>query len=101
LLEKLKAREQAIDCDLNFKTKVESWSKDAICQTAGWRTTVLEDDTLGEKEGERRAVHGRERPENWNAKMNYVLTMDERCEALKDFGVIFYEKDCDDVATTL
>jgi hypothetical protein len=43
----------------------------------------------------------RQRPENWNAKMNYVLTMDERCEDLKDFGVIFYEKDCDDVATTL
>lgn len=42
-------------------------------------------------------------PDDWYRRISMVLTMDERCEALKDFGATFYEKveDCEDIAKTL
>lgn len=43
------------------------------------------------------------RPELCSTRMAYVLTMDERFEISKRFGVTFFEKakDCEDVSTTL
>jgi hypothetical protein len=42
-------------------------------------------------------------PDDWKGKIGMTLTMDERCEVLKDFGATFYEKveDCEDIAKTL
>lgn len=34
----------------------------------------------------------RQRPELWNTRMAYVLTVDERCEVMKSFGAMFLEK---------
>ena len=55
------------------------------------------------EEGEGRQPYLPRKPDAWDAKINLVLTMDERCEVLKSFGARFYEKieDCDDVALTL
>ena len=43
------------------------------------------------------------KPDDWEGKIKMTLTMDERCEVLKDFGATFYEKveDCEDIAKTL
>jgi len=43
------------------------------------------------------------RPRGWGPRMRMVLTMDEKCDAMKDFGAVFYEKveDCPHVAKTL
>jgi hypothetical protein len=45
----------------------------------------------------------RRRPEDWGIRMNYVLTMDEQCEALRKLGAVFYEKleDCEEIPETL
>jgi hypothetical protein len=42
-------------------------------------------------------------PDDWKGKIGMTLTMDERCEVLKDFGATFYEKveDCEDIVKTL
>ncbi|KAJ0333878.1 hypothetical protein COL922a_010325 [Colletotrichum nupharicola] len=44
-----------------------------------------------------------QRPEAWNRVMRHVLTMDERCEALKGFGARFYEDIdmCEDICKTV
>jgi hypothetical protein len=42
-------------------------------------------------------------PDGWEQKLSYVLTMNERCDALRDFGAEFYERieDCEDIDLTL
>lgn len=42
------------------------------------------------------------RPDAWRTRMHYVLTMDEKCNAMKDMGAMFYDKveDCPDIAKT-
>ena len=43
------------------------------------------------------------KPDDWEEKIRIALTMDERCEVLKDSGATFYEKveDCEDIVKTL
>jgi hypothetical protein len=43
------------------------------------------------------------KPDDWEGKIGMTLTMDERCEVLREFGVTFYEKveDCEDIVKTL
>jgi hypothetical protein len=42
-------------------------------------------------------------PDGWDARIHMALTMDERCELLKEFGATFYEnKDgCEDLPSSL
>ena len=55
------------------------------------------------EEGEGRQPYLLRKPDAWDAKINLVLTMDERCEVLKSFGARFYQRieDCGDIASTL
>jgi hypothetical protein len=43
------------------------------------------------------------RPDNWPPRMSYVLSMDEQCDALQQYGATSYAKveDCDDIPKTL
>lgn len=44
---------------------------------------------------------GKLKPWGLDEKLLYILTMDERCEVLKEFGATFFEKveDCPDIAS--
>jgi hypothetical protein len=42
-------------------------------------------------------------PDDWHARMGYVLSMDEQCDVLKQFGAKFYAKaeNCEDISKTI
>ena len=42
-------------------------------------------------------------PDGWEAKFNMILSMDEQCDVLKDFGATFYQniEECNDLPMTL
>jgi hypothetical protein len=67
-----------------------------------WVFKFSADERTWDKEDERKP-YLETKPDDWEGKIGMTLTMDERCEVLKDFGATFYEKveDCEDIATTL
>jgi len=67
-----------------------------------WVFKFSADKRTWDEEDERKPYLER-KPEDWEGRIGMVLTMDERCEVLKDFGATFYEKveDCEDIAKTL
>ncbi|EON66291.1 hypothetical protein W97_05684 [Coniosporium apollinis CBS 100218] len=67
-----------------------------------WVFKFSADKRTWDEEDERKPYLERE-PDDWAGRIRMVLTMDERCEVLKDFGATFYEKveDCVDIAKTL
>ncbi|KAI9870061.1 MAG: hypothetical protein M1830_004733 [Pleopsidium flavum] len=67
-----------------------------------WVFKFSADKQTWDEEDERKPYLER-KPDDWDGKINMALTMDERCEVLKDFGATFYEnvEDCKDIAKTL
>jgi len=67
-----------------------------------WVFKFSADEQTWDKREERKPYLER-KPDDWNGRIGMALTMDERCEIMKDFGATFYEKveDCEDIAKTL
>lgn len=67
-----------------------------------WVFLFSADQRTWDEEDGRRPSLGR-KPDGWEGRIKMALTMDERCEILKDFGATFYENvdDCEDISKTL
>ncbi|KAL9620540.1 MAG: hypothetical protein Q9160_004901 [Pyrenula sp. 1 TL-2023] len=67
-----------------------------------WVFKFSADEQTWEEEDERKPYLAR-KPDDWNARIMMALTMDERCEVLKQFNATFYEKieDCKDIPNSL
>lgn len=67
-----------------------------------WVFKFSVDERTFDPEDERKPYLPR-KPDDWEGSLGMVLSMDERCEALKRFGARFYERleDCTDLVTTV
>ena len=67
-----------------------------------WVFLFSADQRTWDEEDERKPSLER-KPDDWEGRIKMALTMDERCEILKDYGATFYEnvEDCEDIAQTL
>ncbi|KAK4985127.1 hypothetical protein LTR66_008275 [Elasticomyces elasticus] len=67
-----------------------------------WVFKFSADERIWDEEDQRKPYLDR-KPDDWDGRINMALTMNERCDVLKDFGATFYEdvEDCKDIPTTL